>query len=88
LKDLTEPFGYEIVGLPVTIVSSKDPTLVGVHGEIILETMKTIKIKDELKIRTIPKATNKFELIKDGEAILLDGVGILGRPEDRIMKVK
>ncbi len=88
MKESTEPFVYEVVGLPVTIVSSKDPTLVGVHGEIILETMKTIKIKNELKIYTIPKVPNKFELIKDGRPILLDGAGILGRPEERIMKLK
>ncbi len=52
-----------------------------------VEKSITIKIENEMKIRTIPKATNKFEIIKDDEVLLLDGVGLLGRPEDRIMKV-
>ena len=88
MKESTKPFVDEVVGLPVTIVSSNDPTLVGVHGEIVLETKKTIKIKNELKIYTIPKVPNRFELTIDGTRILLDGVGILGRPEERIMKLK
>lgn len=87
MTDSNESIGYELVGLPITIISSKDPTLVNVHGEIVLETMKTIKIKNELKIYTIPKVPNRFEIIKDGVSIQLDGVNILGRPEDRIMNV-
>ncbi len=87
MTDSNESIGYEIVGLSITIISSKDPNLVNVHGEIILETMKTIKIKNELKTYTIPKVPNKFEIIKDGVPIVLDGARILGRPEDRIMNV-
>ena len=60
MTDSNESIGYEIVGLPITIISSKDPNLVDLHGEIVLETMKTIKIKNELKTYTIPKVPNKF----------------------------
>jgi len=87
MTESNEPIDYEIVGLPITIISSKDPNLVDVHGEIILETMKTIKIKNELKIYTIPKVPNRFEIIKDNVSIQIDGARILGRPEDRITNV-
>ncbi|MFQ6011093.1 MAG: ribonuclease P protein component 1 [Nitrososphaerales archaeon] len=88
MNEITDTFGHEIVGLPVRIISSRDPTLIDVQGEIILETMKTIRIESKSKILIIPKVIGKFEFTKEGETMLIDGAGLLGRPDERIAKVK
>ena len=56
---------HELIGLQTRVVESSDPTLVGVEGEVVMETTKTLSVarEGETGSRTVrvPKAVATFE---------------------------
>ncbi len=84
-----DPGHEELLGRHVTLVASSDPGLVGVSGEVLDETMKTLVVATgDGRRLVVPKTavTLRFEL--DGRTVTLEGSRILYRPEDRIKKVR
>ncbi len=80
---------HELIGLRVRIVSHSDPTLVGLEGVVIDETRNTLRIRCGTKEKIVPKLYGVFEFIlPSGRKAVLDGSEILGRPEDRLKRVK
>jgi len=80
---------HELIGLKVTVVLHSDPTLIGLQGIIIDETKYTLKIRTEEGDKRIPKLYGvfRFRLPNDLE-VDVDGSLIVGRPEDRVKRVK
>jgi len=78
---------HELIGLKAKVVKSVHPGYIGIEGTVVDETMKTIKIMQNNKIKTIPKkcVTIHFTL-PDGTIVEVNGKVIIGRPEDRIKK--
>lgn len=81
----------ELIGLPVEVVESTDPTLKGLRGHVLDETLNTLRVQREGDGKTVfvAKANNVFAF-QDEEGVLVrvPGERILFRPEDRIKKVR
>lgn len=79
----------ELLGSRVKVESATDPTLVGLEGEVLDETMKTLTVRTEAG-RTVVVAKNAVTLTFriNGQAVEVDGRTLLFRPEDRIKKVR
>lgn len=76
---------HELVGLNAEIIDAKNPSLIGIKGEIIDETKNTIIIKHN-GIKKIIKDQVKMKLKFNNQAIILEGKELVGRPEERIKK--
>ncbi|MEM3402172.1 MAG: ribonuclease P protein component 1 [Candidatus Hadarchaeales archaeon] len=78
---------HELVGLRVMVAESSDPSLRGVKGVVMDESMKMLVIEDGGKLKKIPKAISTFIfIIPDGKEVKVDGKMLIGRPEERIGK--
>jgi ribonuclease P protein subunit POP4 len=79
-----------LIGLPARIISSTHESHVGVKGSIIMESRNMIVIKtDNSSVKRIPKNSVVLEVtIPDNGKVKIDGVKIVGRPENRIKKRK
>lgn len=90
MRDIS-PFNitqHEIIGLDVLIKKSADPTLRNLKGRVVDETknMLIIRLVDGRKVKVNKKiCVFRFKL-PDGTLVEVDGVKIIGRPEDRIKK--
>lgn len=80
---------HELIGLPVSIVHSSNPTQVGLKGTIIYETKKMLMILEGSNRKWIQKkgAVYLFTL-PDQSIVKVEGMEIFGRPMDRIKKSK
>ncbi len=81
---------HELIGLDVTILSHSNPYFIGINGKIVDETMNTLKILlDNGKILTVLKRYGLFEItLPRNRKAIIDGSQILGRPEDRLKRLK
>ncbi len=80
---------HELIGLRVKVVSHSDPSVVGVEGVVIDETKNTLVVEADGKRKRILKLYGIFEFVlPSGVKVRVDGTEILGRPEDRLKRVK
>lgn len=88
-KASQEPGKEELIGRRITVESATDPTLVGLSGEVLDETMKTLTVRTDAGNRVVVAknaVTLTFRL--EGHRVEVDGRALLFRPEDRIKKVR
>lgn len=80
----------ELIGLPVEVVESTDPTLVGIRGVVRDETLNTFLVeRQDGKPVHVAKANSTFAFPdEEGEAVRIPGDRIRFRPEDRIKRVR
>ena len=80
---------HELIGLRVKVKNHTDPGLRGLEGVVIDETMNTLKVRVKGKDVVVPKESAEF-LFKLGknESVELEGEEIVGRPEDRLRRIK
>ncbi|MFH0832678.1 MAG: ribonuclease P protein component 1 [Candidatus Aenigmatarchaeota archaeon] len=76
---------HELIGLQCEIIDACNKSQIGLKGRIVDETLKTVMIKDEKKLR-IPKKGTVFRLILGKQRVDVNGNFIISRPEDRIKK--
>jgi ribonuclease P protein subunit POP4 len=80
---------HELIGLKAKIVNSSDPSLLSVHGKVVDETKEMLVVELDGKAKSIPKSTSVFLItLPDGEKVKIDGKRIIGRPQDRIKKIR
>ena len=64
---------HELNGLPVRVVESTNPDLVGISGRVVIETTNTLHVADgsDGRVRQVPKrgTTFEFELVADASEI-------------------
>jgi ribonuclease P protein subunit POP4 len=80
---------HELIGLKIKILQYTDPSLIGVEGTVVDETLKTlvIELNDHRRIRVF-KANGVFEFtLPNREKVIIKGVDIIGRPWDRLKKL-
>ena len=65
-----------LIGAKVEIISSNNPTLIGVKGNVTDETKFTLTIES----KQIIKKQATFKINED----VVEGVALIGRPEERI----
>ncbi|RLI80245.1 ribonuclease P protein subunit [Archaeoglobales archaeon] len=77
---------HEWIGLNVEVMDSPNKCEVGIKGEVVDETMKTLKIKTDKGVKVVAKKYRTFK-VKFGDRVLkVKGDLITYRPEDRIKK--
>ena len=60
---------------------------VGIKGKVLDETKNTFLILHDGRRKRIPKAHSTFRVhLPDGTIVDIDGVLLIGRPEDRLKK--
>ncbi len=77
-----EFFARELIGKKLKVTSSSCKDLQKVVGKIVDETVNTFVVENGGKKRVIPKNSCVFQI--EGHAI--NGVELIGRPEDRTKK--
>lgn len=77
---------HEIIGQEVEITKSTNKSLEGAKGIITDETQNTITLRNDNKIRIMPKNQITLMFKINGEKIEVEGKYLLGKPEDRIKK--
>lgn len=80
----------ELIGRHVRVLESSDPTLIGVEGRIVDETLNTFVVERAGESRPVfvAKSISVFGFEEDGELIRIPGDRVRFRPEDRIKKVR
>lgn len=80
---------HELVGLSVKIVDSKDPSLRNLQGKIVYETKNVLVVNANQNIKKIPKNIVTLSLkLPDGNDCIISGSDLVGRPEDRIQRLR
>jgi ribonuclease P protein subunit POP4 len=90
-------FRHELIGLYLEVVNSSNKSLIGLCGNVVDETKKTLSIdvyNDELKDynlrssqKMIPKKNSTFHFkIPNGKWVEIEGKVLVSSPEDRIKK--
>ncbi len=78
---------HELIGLPVRISSSLDPTVRGRLGIVKDETRNTLLVDSTGRLLCIPKAGSSFTFtFSDGNSASIEGSRIRFRPEDRVRR--
>lgn len=82
-------FYHELIGLQIKIIEYPDKQLLGLLGYVIDETQKTLLIETSSGRRVrILKANGVFQfMLPNREKVIIRGVQILGRPEDRLKNI-
>ncbi|ABN70125.1 ribonuclease P protein subunit Rpp29 [Staphylothermus marinus F1] len=82
-------FYHELIGLRIKIIEYPDKSLVGLTGLVIDETQKTLLIETNSGRRVrVLKANGVFQfMLPNKEKVIIRGVQILGRPEDRLKNI-
>lgn len=77
----------ELIGLEAKVVKSSDPSLEGLSGSIVDETMNTIELRvDKKDLKLDKKSITLAVRFPEGE-IEISGSDILQRPEERLKKL-
>ncbi len=85
-KNLTR---HELIGLGATIVESMNKSLIGISGRVVDETRNTLTIDggDHMTKKLLKgQVTLRFKYDHDEEVV--DGKTLVGRPEDRLKKIR
>ena len=78
---------HELIGLYAEVNDSNTESLIGISGNIIDETKKTLLIETNNGEKLIPKNVSIFQFkLPDGNWVEINGKILLNRPEDRIKK--
>ena len=71
------------------VLEAPDPTLVGVAGKIVDETLNTLVLRmQDGRDRRVAKTQTVFALHAEAGRVRIEGDRIRFRPEDRIKKVR
>ena len=75
---------HEIIGLHATIVESANSQLKGLNGIVVYETKNTFMLETTNGLITIPKLFNKWEFQINKLKIVVEGLIMRKKPQDRI----
>ena len=75
---------HEIIGLHTTIIESSNSQLKGLNGIVVYETKNTFMLKTKNGLKTLPKLSNKWEFQINKLKIVVEGLIMRKKPQDRI----
>ena len=76
----------ELIGLSIEVTAAKNPTLVGLRGQIIDETKYTLTIEDGHISKKVLKEQVSITTTIHNKIVTVDGRALIARPEERIKK--
>jgi len=75
---------HELVGLDVRVVSASNPDSIGIEGEVVTETTRTLGIETGGQVSHVPKDSATFEwTLPSGERVETAGERLIARPARR-----
>jgi ribonuclease P protein subunit POP4 len=78
----------ELIGLEVEVVDAENKSLIGLKGLIVDETKNLLAIEKEGVVKKVIKSQVMIKVLLEGKAFQIDGKILVGRPEDRLKKVR
>ena len=78
----------ELIGLEVEVVEASNKSLVGLKGLIVDETKNTLSIEGEGFLKKVIKSQVIINILFQGQTFQIDGKVLVGRPEDRLKKIR
>jgi len=81
---LGSKYTKEYIGKKVEVTESNQRSVEGITGKIVDETKNTFKLSDG---KILPKQGNMFKIKINENEMILNGVKLTYRPEDRIKKL-
>ena len=81
---------HELIGLRAEIVKSSDKSITNLSGKIVLETKNMLTIRTEKGLKDVAKVVAKeIKLfLPNGAVCFIRGPWLIGRPEDRVLRLK
>ena len=80
---------HELIGLKIKLCECSQSSIINLSGQIIFETKNMLIIRTLHDIKKIPKKIIlKAILYLPSTACFIRGNQLIGRPEDRILKIK
>ena len=79
---MTDSIHMPFLSRNIHITESTDPTLIGIRGQVIDETRRTIVVQTSNGMKVLAKDVINFTL--DLEDKVIEGFTVTQRPEDRI----
>ena len=75
---------HELVGIDVRVVSASNPDSIGIEGEVVTETTRTLGIETDGQVSHVPKESATFEwTLPSGEHVETAGERLIARPARR-----
>jgi len=75
----------ELICLGVEVISSTDPTLLGLSGKVVDETKNTLTIRTASGDKKVPKGVAAFRFSStSGKRLTIEGRSLVMRPEDKL----
>ena len=78
----------ELIGLEAEVTQASNESLIGLRGLIIDETKNTLSIEREGVEKKVIKSQVMLNILFDGQTFQIDGKVLVGRPEDRLKKIR
>jgi len=77
---------HELIGLNVKIVRDSNPCNLNISGTVVDETRNTLTIMQNSVQKMISKNNTLFQFNLPSKDVQVEGVNLIGRPEDRVKK--
>jgi ribonuclease P protein subunit POP4 len=78
---------HELIGLEVRVVTSSNPSQIGLSGQVVDETRNTFLLETKAKVlRFAKKNTNLIFTLPDEQNVRVYGSILISQPENRISK--
>ena len=74
---------HELAGLHAEVVESRNADLVGIAGDVVDETMRTLVVAGASGTKQVPKAAATFRFHLNDERVIVDGERLIARPARR-----
>lgn len=78
----------ELIGLEAEVTDAKNKSLIGLKGLIVDETKSILSIETKDGIKKVIKSQVMLTIMFEGRTFQIDGKILVGRPEDRLKKVR
>ncbi|MBL7100875.1 MAG: ribonuclease P protein subunit [Nanoarchaeota archaeon] len=78
----------ELIGLEAEVVDAENESLRGLRGLIVDETKSTLSIEKDGVVKKVIKSQVTLKVLFEGQTFQIDGKVLVGRPEDRLKKVR
>ncbi|MFZ0514295.1 MAG: ribonuclease P protein subunit [Candidatus Nitrosopolaris sp.] len=80
---------HELIGLHATVITSPQPTVVGLSGTIIFETKNMLTLRTSAGPKKISKlSAQKMRVRLPSSNCFIRGPSLIGRPEDRVLRTQ
>ncbi len=78
----------EIIGLEAEVVDAENKSLIGLRGLVVDETKNMLSIEKDGVVKKVVKSQVTLKILFEGQAFQIDGKVLVGRPEDRLKKIR